>query len=215
MRYRVGSALNPIGKGHKIIAHVCNDSGKWGAGFVLAISKKWDKPERMYRRWFRNQGVWANDFAIDNVQFVKVESNIKVCNMIAQRGLPSKSNPNPLDHAALASCLWQVARDAELWNASVHMPLIGCGLARGNWADVKKIIKGQLILRGNVKDVVVYLTNDNIKQDLFEHGDRLDCPLCDAPARIDTGTSNATAFPVSVWYNKHCMSWECSECCDK
>ena len=32
----------------KIIVHICNDNGKWGSGFVLAISKRWIKPKDEY-----------------------------------------------------------------------------------------------------------------------------------------------------------------------
>ncbi|MEV6001124.1 Appr-1-p processing protein, partial [Streptomyces griseomycini] len=28
-------------KGVKVIAHVCNDIGGWGKGFVLAVSRRW------------------------------------------------------------------------------------------------------------------------------------------------------------------------------
>ncbi|WP_253732040.1 hypothetical protein [Listeria monocytogenes] len=39
--YLKGDATNPMAKGNKIIAHICNDVGGWGKGFVLAISRKW------------------------------------------------------------------------------------------------------------------------------------------------------------------------------
>lgn len=28
----------------KIIVHIVNDMGAWGAGFVLALNKRWNKP---------------------------------------------------------------------------------------------------------------------------------------------------------------------------
>lgn len=40
IHYVTGDATEPIGEGEKIIAHICNDQGGWGAGFVLALSKK-------------------------------------------------------------------------------------------------------------------------------------------------------------------------------
>ena len=40
IQFITGDATAPIGKGNRIIAHVCNDIGAWGAGFVLAISKR-------------------------------------------------------------------------------------------------------------------------------------------------------------------------------
>jgi hypothetical protein len=41
IRYLVGDATAPFIKGPKIIAHVCNDVGKWGLGFVMSVSAKW------------------------------------------------------------------------------------------------------------------------------------------------------------------------------
>lgn len=52
--YLKGDATNPMGKGNKIIAHICNDVGGWGKGFVLAISRKWKEPEKAYRKWYRS-----------------------------------------------------------------------------------------------------------------------------------------------------------------
>lgn len=43
-----GDATNPQAKGPKVIAHICNDRGAWGKGFVLAISKRWPEPEAAY-----------------------------------------------------------------------------------------------------------------------------------------------------------------------
>ena len=37
LRIIKGDATAPQGSGTKIIAHVCNDQGGWGKGFVLAV----------------------------------------------------------------------------------------------------------------------------------------------------------------------------------
>jgi hypothetical protein len=37
IRNLTGDATRPIGRGNKIIAHVCNDQGRRGKGFVMAI----------------------------------------------------------------------------------------------------------------------------------------------------------------------------------
>ena len=44
IQYRTGDATRPEGDGPKIIAHICNDVGAWGKGFVLALSKRWNTP---------------------------------------------------------------------------------------------------------------------------------------------------------------------------
>ena len=49
IHYIKGDASYPIGDEIKIIAHVCNDIGAWGKGFVLAISRRWDKPKIEYQ----------------------------------------------------------------------------------------------------------------------------------------------------------------------
>jgi hypothetical protein len=39
--YAKGDASKPIGAGPKMICHITNNRGGWGAGFVLALSKRW------------------------------------------------------------------------------------------------------------------------------------------------------------------------------
>lgn len=51
IQYLIGDATDPRGDGQKIIAHVCNDIGAWGSGFVVALSQRWAAPERSYRGW--------------------------------------------------------------------------------------------------------------------------------------------------------------------
>jgi len=49
LRFIKGDATSPQAKGVKIIAHICNDLGKWGKGFVMAVSARWPEPEAAYR----------------------------------------------------------------------------------------------------------------------------------------------------------------------
>jgi hypothetical protein len=41
-----GDATSPQAKGPKLIAHIGNDLGGWGKGFVLAVSRRWPEPEQ-------------------------------------------------------------------------------------------------------------------------------------------------------------------------
>jgi O-acetyl-ADP-ribose deacetylase (regulator of RNase III) len=59
--YIKGDATCPQARGPKVIAHVCNDRGRWGKGFVLAVSARWPEPERAYRDWHRGRGgSWSS-----------------------------------------------------------------------------------------------------------------------------------------------------------
>jgi O-acetyl-ADP-ribose deacetylase (regulator of RNase III) len=149
--YLKGDATRPQGEGPKVIAHICNDRGGWGKGFVLALSNRWPEPEASYRKWF-HYGKWfdGEPFELGSIQFVQVEPQLRVVNMIAQMGygkgnrnLHSSKEPNdqiPLKYDALGICLWKLARGVEP-GTSVHMPRIGTGLAGGKWEKIEPLIE--------------------------------------------------------------------------
>jgi O-acetyl-ADP-ribose deacetylase (regulator of RNase III) len=145
-----GDAANPLHEGHKIIAHICNDIGGWGAGFVLCLSQRWSKPQEDYLEWFNSK----KNFALGEVQFVNVQDDISVANMIAQENIEPLNGIPPIRYGALKECLEKVAEFALKNGSSVHMPRIGCGLAGGEWEKVESIIK-QSLLNANV-DVFAY-----------------------------------------------------------
>jgi O-acetyl-ADP-ribose deacetylase (regulator of RNase III) len=153
VRYVTGDATKPIGEGLKVIAHICNDKGAWGAGFVLALSKRWERPERMYKHLFDKRR--ENRPKLGDIQIVIAESDIFVCNMIAQKGLPTKDNRQPLDYQALQTCLTTLTFRLERCKQkiSVHMPRIGTGYGGGNWGVIEKIIAATV---GEKFEVTVY-----------------------------------------------------------
>ena len=146
LNYVVGDATRPPGDGQRIIVHVCNDIGGWGAGFVLAISRRWTEPEDSYRRWHANGG--ESPFELGQVQFVEVEESLWVANMIAQRGIRRSGSVPPIRYDAVRTCLERVSRFAQENSATVHMPRIGCGLAGGTWDQMEPIIVEALVRAG-------------------------------------------------------------------
>lgn len=125
-----------------VIVHVCNDVGGWGRGFVLALSKRWPEPERQYRAWYR--GGIDQPFALGEVQFVPVEPQVWVANLIGQHGLRRQGGKPPVRYEAIRQGLRTVAAYAQQQGASVQMPRIGCGLAGGNWEEVGRIVQEEL-----------------------------------------------------------------------
>ncbi|MBZ6080344.1 macro domain-containing protein [Streptomyces olivaceus] len=146
IRYVRGDATVPSVKGVKVIAHVCNDLGGWGKGFVLAVSRRWPEPEAAYRAWHRNRA--ANDFGLGAIQLVRVETYVWVANMIGQRGMRTGSKGVPVRYEAIDTALGRLADRAIELGASVHMPRIGCGLAGGKWSRVEPLIGERLAGRG-------------------------------------------------------------------
>ena len=138
IHYTEGDATQPIGDDNKIIVHICNTLGKWGKGFVLSLSARWQEPEKQYRQWYYDR--LDNDFDLGAVQFVPVTEDIVVANIVGQSGIKTHYNKNPVVWDAVKSGLEKVQKRAIETGASIHMPRICCGLGGESWAPVVKLI---------------------------------------------------------------------------
>lgn len=169
IKYVNGDATNPIGEGHKYILHICNDIGGWGKGFVLSLSSKWPRTKEEYKKWFKNKNLdddYGNnsDFELGNIQIIDVDNDISVVNMIAQHGIyPIKQNGNiiqPIRYEELEKCLqkfYNFVKDEK--DVTINMPLIGAGLAGGDWRIIENIIKKELSNKG-IRTIVHILKKD-------------------------------------------------------
>lgn len=141
IQYTKGDATAPSGSGNKIIVHICNDIGGWGKGFVMAISKRWQAPEQQYMEWFKNQ----DNFKLGAVQFVEVEKDLWVANLIGQHKINKDENGKPpIRYEAVLAGLEKVGTFALDKSATVRMPRIGCGLAGGTWDQIEPLIEEAL-----------------------------------------------------------------------
>lgn len=151
INYINGDATQPQMAGNKIIVHVCNDIGGWGKGFVMAISKRWKEPEKQYREWHKTE----ENFGLGKVQFVQVESDLWIANLIGQHKIRKDKVGNPpIRYEAIYEGLKKVSKKALELKASVHMPRIGCGLAGGKWEEIEPLIEATLLK--NETQVMVY-----------------------------------------------------------
>ena len=111
----------------------------------MAISKRWKEPAKQYKQWYKE----GKDFALGAVQFVAVEENVWVANIIGQHKIYKDENGNPpIRYEAVKEGLQQVAGFAQKINAKVQMPRIGCGLAGGSWDEIEAIIEDTLLQKG-------------------------------------------------------------------
>jgi O-acetyl-ADP-ribose deacetylase (regulator of RNase III) len=146
INYTKGDATQPTGDGLNIIMHIVNNYGGWGAGFVIAISRKWKEPEQQYRNWHKSN----KHFELGAVQFVKVNNNTIVANMLCQDGYGGVA----VKYDYLRSCLEKVCEFAKDNKATVHAPRIGTGLGGGKWEQVEPIIEEELCQKG--VEVTIY-----------------------------------------------------------
>lgn len=133
IKYEVGDATHPIGDGKKILVHIVNDEFRWGRGFVLAVSRRWKEPEKVYRE--------QKELVLGKIQMIKVEEDIWVANMIAQRGIRTIGGVPPIRYGAVRACLATVNDIAYRTKSTIHMPKIGSDLAGGDWDKIEKIIE--------------------------------------------------------------------------
>ncbi len=134
IRYIKGDATVPQAKGNKLIVHICNDLGRWGKGFVMAVSARWPHVREEYLKWCRER----KDFVLGNVQIVEAQKDIWVANLIGQHGI-KRGHANPVRYEAIKKGLQLITKVLQDdW--TVHMPRIGCGLAGGKWEVVEPIV---------------------------------------------------------------------------
>lgn len=164
-----------------VVTHVCNNTKGWGAGFVLALSKKDNNPKDCYQNMFRkftipkdkNKMLGLVSFAsfcssrryqeYDGLRsfdgYMSFIPKIIIANMIAQDGVIGYSDYEiPLRYSALIKCMQFVADWInERTNPEkyvIHTPKFGSDLAGGNWYFILDLIREQWLDCGI--DVVVY-----------------------------------------------------------
>lgn len=121
-----------------IIAHCCNDVGLFGAGVALAIRRKWPEVAEKYYN-FADSGLAY----LGQVQMIKVEPKIIVCNIIGQRGVGNQKLDGqilpPIRYEAIYEGLLRIRTKIKMSKnmpISIHAPRFGTKLAGGNWDDI-------------------------------------------------------------------------------
>lgn len=126
----VGDATKPQVAGPVIIAHITNNVGAWGAGFVVPLGKEYPRAKDDYN----DRRQWR----LGDSNIILVRRNVWVANMCAQRGITKRGDK--IDYFYLNHCLQEVFYTANKIGATVHMPRIGSGLAGGNWNRILEMI---------------------------------------------------------------------------
>lgn len=144
IEYKVGDATKPDEYG-AVIVHCCNDLGRWGSGFVLALNRAFGQgPRDRYMEMTLNGGEVSYHYDSD--------SHLRVANIIGQAGIASPSNPKPLRLDWLLKGLKRVHIDYK--RRPIVMPRIGCGLAGGTWSEVEPLVREAF--DGHMAGVYVY-----------------------------------------------------------
>ncbi len=153
---------NPV-----MIAHICNDQGAWGAGFVVPLAQKYPIAEMAYRDWYK--GTYTEDFVpqpldeevyfssdwcdLGEIQIIQAKPHVHICNMIAQK----LGGQRPLIYNSLVKCMDELASWMDSYSMShIMCPQFGSGLAGGSWIIISELINDCWIRAGLNVTVVKY-----------------------------------------------------------
>lgn len=153
--YQVGNLLTQKG----LIVHGCNCLGVMGAGLAVVLKTTYPEAFEAYESRFKHEGLMLGDvIAVGSVNLPAdtgkwvlrtakhIPEDVIVVNALTQFDVRSDSNPKMvhLDYDALESCMHRVAAIARATGLPINLPLIGCGLAGGQWSKALPIIERAL-----------------------------------------------------------------------
>lgn len=130
-----GNVLDSKVEGIKVIGQCVNDIGVMGSGVAKAIMDKWPVVREKYLQWAKT----IINFKLGSIQILKVEPDTVVCNIIGQKGVGFEEIDGvripAVRYFAIYEGLLRLRErinTSENKNVSVHLPLIGAGLAGGS-----------------------------------------------------------------------------------
>jgi O-acetyl-ADP-ribose deacetylase (regulator of RNase III) len=125
---------------HGILVHGCNARGRMGKGIAAQIKKKFPAAFQVYEAAYRAQGL-----KLGSITHAEVGSRLHIVNAVTQ---DHWHHPDPAfvlaDYEAIESAFRLVRDIAHANSLPVHFPLIGCGLAHGDWTEVAPRIERAL-----------------------------------------------------------------------
>src|SRR5206468_6023907 len=129
IRFVRGDAMQTRGEGKKLIVLIVNDTTpNWGGGgFAQAVGRKWRSVQADFKQWWSKH---PSKSSLGNTHVTRIDPDTSIAHMIAQHGFGPSDKPR-IRYGALKLCLADVAAIAKSQGASVHMPRIGVGNARG------------------------------------------------------------------------------------
>jgi len=143
-----------------VIPHCCNSIGVWGGGFTGALNRSFGfGPYTEYKK-MEKESPYGLQNRLGEICHCKVNDNIYVVNMIAQKGIIGKSNPKPIKYWALLKAMQLtlefIGGEISLQNRpyKIHTCRFGSELAGGNFEFIKELINEVWVDRG--VSVIIY-----------------------------------------------------------
>lgn len=123
-----------------IIVHGCNAQGVMGSGVAAAVRSCYPQAYKDYRQAYEKQG---SQLGVGQIIWTKVSSEPKlaVANAITQKFYGRDPKVVYVDYDALGLVFEKIGVAARRWEVPVHYPMIGAGLANGDWSVILPLIE--------------------------------------------------------------------------
>lgn len=119
-----------------VIVHGCNCFHTMGAGIARQIADHF--PEAVEVDLSTGYGTRGKLGTFSKALIKRYSNPFYVINLYSQHGLASITNPIPVDYIAIQKGFEKIRQDFP--DARIGYPMLGAGLAGGNWADIEGII---------------------------------------------------------------------------
>jgi O-acetyl-ADP-ribose deacetylase (regulator of RNase III) len=114
------------------------------SGIAKEIRARWPQAFSVYRKEFeRSIDSGLEAIPLGTITYVKVDDDKYIVNAITQQDYGREPGYVYVDYSAMALAFESLMKSdlhAEAQRLGVNFPLIGCGLANGNWSVVSNII---------------------------------------------------------------------------
>lgn len=125
-----------------IIVHGCNAKGVMGSGLAKQIKSKYPKAFADYKQHLSRRGPTSP--SLGSVIFSNVNNQLIIANAITQENYGRDKSVVYVDYGAIESTFEIISSIAKMVGFHLHYPMIGAGLANGDWNRIDKIIDSVL-----------------------------------------------------------------------
>lgn len=117
-----------------LIVHGCNTQGVMGAGIAKLLKEKY--PSVYHDYIYR----YKTGLKLGDVILTKINHDLCIASAITQEHYGRDPNVVYVDYDAVEKAFIAINEFANRYHYEVKFPLIGCGLANGDWNVISKII---------------------------------------------------------------------------
>ena len=144
-----------------LIVHGVNCQGVMGGGIAAQIRAKYPQVYKDYRAFYEKETVsprfQTTAQLLGNVVYTRVSDELVIASAFTQDFFGASKNTVYVSYAAIAQCFYKIVMDHKVdqhfFESPVQVikfPMIGAGLANGDWSTIQKIIEQQT---SGVKDL--------------------------------------------------------------